>query len=207
MTDHGPHRYLDQGSPIWRFAERILVTCPGCEGLAIVSGSPRGGHRTLRCTTCARSSGADQGAALWASGGGDQTAKARCPKCGHRNERKVHLPPGGTTEVALRCPCGASHRVSVTAPFYVSASPGLDPFFGLPLWLQTNVRGNLLWVWNEAHLDEIDRFVGAMLRERSPLAGNASMASRLPAWMKRANAREPMRKGLQRLRDRLLGGR
>ncbi|MCH9682509.1 MAG: TFIIB-type zinc ribbon-containing protein [Deltaproteobacteria bacterium] len=115
----------------------------------------------------------------------------------------VHLPPGGTAEVALRCSCGTSHRASVTAPFYVAASPGLDPFFGLPLWLQTNVRGNLLWAWSEAHLEEIERFVEALLRERSPQAGNSSMASRLPAWMKRANAREPMRKGLQKLRAQL----
>ncbi len=109
--------------------------------------------------------------------------------------------------MALRCPCGASHRASASAPFYVSASPGLDPFFGLPLWLQTNVRGNLLWVWNEAHLEEIERFVAAVLRERSPQAGNSSMASRLPSWMKRANAREPMRKGLQKLREQLLRGK
>ena len=85
----------------------------------------------------------------------------------------------------------------------MSASPGLDPFFGLPLWLQATVRGNLLWLWNEAHLDEVDRFVGAQLRERSPNAGNASMASRLPEWMKRAHAREPVLKALAKLRARL----
>lgn len=107
----------------------------------------------------------------------------------------------------LRCECGTSHRASASAPFHVPASPGLDPFFGLPLWLQTQVRGHLLWVWNEAHLEEIDRFVGARLRERSTAAGNASMASRLPEWMKRANAREPVRRGLAKLRARLPGER
>ncbi len=205
MTDDGPSRYLDEGSPVWRFAERILVVCPRCEGLGVVTGDPRGGRASFRCTACARSSESGSGSALWGSRGGDQTATARCPACGARNHRKVHLAPGASTEVALRCECGTSHRASVSAPFYVSASPGVDPFFGLSLWLQTSVRGHLLWVWNEAHLDEVDRFVGARLRERTAAAGNASMASRLPAWMKRANAREPVRRGLEKLRARLLG--
>lgn len=60
----------------------------------------------------------------------------------------------------------------------------LDPYFHLPLWLQVNCLGKTLWAYNERHLDELDRYVRVLVRERTPNV-NRSVASRLPAWIKK----------------------
>ena len=44
----------------------------------------------------------------------------------------------------------------------------LDHFFGLPLWLQTSCCGQVLWAYNEAHLNFLESYVQSRLRERLP---------------------------------------
>src|SRR5438045_376285 len=36
-----------------------------------------------------------------------------------------------------------------------------DPYFGASLWLQISCCNELLWAYNEAHLDFLERFVAA----------------------------------------------
>lgn len=53
------------------------------------------------------------------------------------------------------------------------------------------------------HLDFLERYVAAGLREQEP--GNASLASRLPAWIKSRKNRAAVLRGLHRLRATLAG--
>lgn len=78
------------------------------------------------------------------------------------------------------------------------ASIDRDPHFGLPLRFITNTRYGTVWAYNLKHLDELSRYVGAKLRERQG-AGNGSMFSRLPKWMKLAKHREEIAKALGKL--------
>ncbi|GAA4513869.1 hypothetical protein GCM10023191_081600 [Actinoallomurus oryzae] len=74
-----------------------------------------------------------------------------------------------------------------------------DPFFGLPLWLQTPCRGKVLWAYNERHLDALAAYVAATLRERGD--GPAmSMAACLPTWIKAAGNRDDVLRAVERLR-------
>jgi hypothetical protein len=87
-----------------------------------------------------------------------------------------------------------------------------DPFFGLPLWLQTPCCGNVLWAYNGRQLDLLAEYVGADLRERvsrSPGEGAFrrfegveafTMLERLPAWIKSAGHRAEVLKAVARLR-------
>lgn len=90
---------------------------------------------------------------------------------------------------------------------YILRADGRDPYFGIPLWLQTRTRHGLVIAYNVQHLEALEAFVGATLRERcsDPGAGwrNKTMASRLPRWMKLAHNREEMTAALERLRARL----
>jgi hypothetical protein len=85
---------------------------------------------------------------------------------------------------------------------HVTRDEACDRAFGLPLWLQTPCAGHVLWAWNEWHLDFMERYVAADLRERSPNI-NRSLASRLPAWIKSAKHRDEVLKGIRRLRTQL----
>lgn len=74
----------------------------------------------------------------------------------------------------------------------------------LELWLKVKCCGNTLWALNEEHLDYIENYIGAKLRERerNPNLGwhNQNMASRLPIWMKDSKNRIEVLKGIQKLR-------
>ncbi|MEH1943054.1 MAG: hypothetical protein V7L01_22920 [Nostoc sp.] len=83
----------------------------------------------------------------------------------------------------------------------------LDHFFGLPLWLQTSCCGQVLWAYNEAHLNFLESYVRSRLRERLPdnTLGwhNGSLASRLPRWIKLTQHREKVLHKIQQLKHRL----
>lgn len=79
---------------------------------------------------------------------------------------------------------------------------GNGTFMGLKLWLRTNCCGNLLWAYNKEHLDFLDGYINASLREALPNM-NQSLASRLPYWMKSGKNRAELAKGIMRLRNKL----
>src|SRR5699024_2318562 len=82
----------------------------------------------------------------------------------------------------------------------------------LELWLQTPCCGETLWAYNKEHLDFLEQYVAATLRERTHPDGtlwsqtparNSTLASRLPAWIKSAKNREAVLKGIGKLRQML----
>jgi hypothetical protein len=104
--------------------------------------------------------------------------------------------------------CGLTRRGNPSMHYFSLTHP-IDAYFGTPLWLVTPVRGEMLWAYNARHLDFIEEFVRATLRERrAPGAAawvgyaNKSLASRMPLWMKRGANREAILAGCARLRER-----
>ncbi|OXS59776.1 hypothetical protein B1A99_09535 [Cohnella sp. CIP 111063] len=79
---------------------------------------------------------------------------------------------------------------------------GNGTFMGLNLWLRTNCCGKLLWAYNKEHLDFLDSYVNATLRQRQPNK-NQSLASGLPDWIKSGKNREELSRGIAKLRNRL----
>jgi hypothetical protein len=80
-----------------------------------------------------------------------------------------------------------------------------DCYFGLPLWLQTEVSDGILWFHNLRHLQYIEAFVRSTLRERrTDIYGyrNASIISRLPNWIKAAKNRRQILKAIERLKQK-----
>ncbi|MFG2140885.1 hypothetical protein [Streptomyces sp. NPDC048650] len=77
-----------------------------------------------------------------------------------------------------------------------------DPFFNLPLWLQTPCSRKLLWAYNGRHIDVLEAYIAAGLRERVGFP-TMSMLDCLPAWMKKAGNRTAVLKALHRLRHQL----
>lgn len=78
----------------------------------------------------------------------------------------------------------------------------VDPFFGLPLWLQTPCCGQTLWALNVEHLDVLEGYVAARLREKKPNTAY-TMLEILPRWMKTARHRDEVLRAITRLRESL----
>ncbi len=85
----------------------------------------------------------------------------------------------------------------------LSQKEGTDPFFYYPLWFVTNFAGNILWAYNEAHLDFLLAHVGATHRERTiQTMINRSVASRLPRWMTSRKNRGQVLKAMLQLKEK-----
>jgi hypothetical protein len=81
-----------------------------------------------------------------------------------------------------------------------------DGYFGADLWLQTRCVGRSLWAFNRRHLDILEGYVAASLRERERDEEwgwrNTSLASRLPTWMTSGSNRNAVLEGLRSLREK-----
>ena len=87
-----------------------------------------------------------------------------------------------------------------------SARAPVDDFFGVPLYLRARCRRGEIWAFDEAHLDWLEGFVGARIRERrfDPYGcDNRSAASRMPAWIKMASSRDDVLRAIATMRERL----
>ncbi|MBP8240522.1 MAG: hypothetical protein KAX50_11200 [Saprospiraceae bacterium] len=79
----------------------------------------------------------------------------------------------------------------------------LDPYFHLPVWLQADFSGEVLWAYNEEHLDFLEQHVGAKLRERNGFQHQVkSIGARLPRWMSSAANRDAVLRAIEKLRNK-----
>ncbi|MFD0411404.1 hypothetical protein [Kitasatospora sp. NPDC127116] len=136
----------------------------------------------------------------------------RCPKCG--GCALVLARPGdaceprwigGREQTRLRLRCGCGHAVDAF-PDHLAFGGPVDPYFRLPLWLDADCCGRRLWAYNPAHLDLLESYVGAVLRERTAVPGSLSLVARLPAWVKSAKHRDEVLRTIRRLRATLPPG-
>ncbi|WP_034278181.1 hypothetical protein [Actinospica robiniae] len=125
----------------------------------------------------------------------------RCPACGQRALSTRHRDGYRYADPArLTCArCGYARETRKLAHVY---GVPLDPFFKQPLWLQTACCGHTLWALNVEHLDALEGYVSAQLREkRLDLA--YTMLDVLPGWMKAAKHRDEVLRAVSRLRQSL----
>lgn len=198
-------RHLDDGHGLWRYADRIAVRCHRCAAPGwVVRGSRTAGFRCLSCSLVLEEGNACGcgccGAGTWV-GPVRYSGRRPCGYCGHQwlhaqAHRAVASPPLEALPVAC-AQCGRSSDVSVSVQPVRDAESN-DPYFGMPLLLVERTRAGLLWAYNQAHLQALHDYAGAMLRERAGVT-NGSMFSRLPHWMKLARNRALLQKATARL--------
>ena len=131
-----------------------------------------------------------------------------CPKC--EKMAKVIKTEIGSEKLSRQL--SAPRRVVCQSCVYrndwrdgsISIGASFDWYFRLPLWLETECVGETLWAYNRKHLEFIENYVGAKLRERTPNT-NKSLASRLPQWIKRAKNRDAVLKAVGKLKEKLDG--
>lgn len=131
-----------------------------------------------------------------------------CGYCGEKwLQRSIEMDSAMTTtitaETVVACPnCRREYPLQLQALRIHDNVRGCEPVFGLALALSEPVAcGKNVWAYNRAHLAELKAFIRAKLRERGPVA-NASLYSRLPAWMKSARNRDKVLKAISRIEAR-----
>lgn len=129
-----------------------------------------------------------------------------CPQCGARAEVR----PSPTSPVVsyssprrLTCPtCGLTRSTDKPTAAFGRVT---DPYFDLPLALQSPCAGHVVWAYNRAHLDHLLAYVEATIRER-PVADPenpappTSLLEKMPSWFGAATNRATISAALRRLR-------
>lgn len=199
-----PGRHLDDGHGLWRYADRVAVHCHRCgaPGWVLQTGTTAARFRCLGCSTaleagcgCARCGQGDWVGPVAYSG------RRPCGYCGHQwvtagGTRKVASPPLKVMPASC-AQCGRSSDVAVSVTRY-SGAEMIDPHLGMPLRLVEKTAAGVVWAYNEAHLQALQDYAMAPLRERAGVS-NGSMFSRLPQWMKLARHRVLLQKATARL--------
>lgn len=95
--------------------------------------------------------------------------------------------------------CGSTREWS---EHQIKVGADCDFYFRLPVWLRAACCGETLWAYNREHLEMLERFVGAKLRERT-IKGRNSFLSKLPQWIKSAKNRDEILKAIERMRQKI----
>jgi hypothetical protein len=135
-----------------------------------------------------------------------------CPKC--QSCARILTVDSENTDLfsprRLTCfHCGHSRKWEqklIQFQWYIA--PVVDGYFREPLWLQTSCGNEILWAFNLKHLELIENYVTAKLRERWKTEDygwqNKTLVSRLPKWISSAKNRDIVLKSIQKLKDKSL---
>jgi hypothetical protein len=128
-----------------------------------------------------------------------------CPRCA-AGAVVAPLTPEGRTDCwqPRRFACHAcGHTDTWERPAATAWGNPVDPYFRMPLWLRVPCCGRELWAFHEKHLDLLDGWIGAKLRERGDGPRGMTLLARTPGWMTSARNRQEVLRGLRRLRQTL----
>jgi hypothetical protein len=142
----------------------------------------------------------------------DDEFLVRCPQCAHRaTVTRLKMNTGDSPALArLVCEhCG--YTKDKTDSECDTADP-VDGYFCLPLWLQIPCCGHTLWAFNERHLELVERYVAADLRETSDMTRShtnirphywTTLTASLPEWIIQAKHRDEVLRCIAKLRQTL----
>lgn len=108
-----------------------------------------------------------------------EVIKLKCPVC---NKRKEFKP-----------------KIEEVFEFISDGNSQTERWFNAELWYQTTMLGNVFWAYNMAHIDYLQRYIQADLRERnSKVNGGGTMIARLPIFVKEAKNRDKLLKIIEK---------
>jgi len=194
MTD--PSRFADTGDTLSDLATHFIVHCPKCDGKAQVL--PFEGDWRLTCSKCFHV----ERSGHWY---GSMTAyvSVKCRECHQPLTRRAEV-SGEWAKLKMKCEnCGDVCEYVATLSKQLKKD-GLmcDPIFGLKLWLQQPFGDELFWAYHYEHLQLLEQYVRAKLRERginNKGSKNSLMFSRLPSFITKARNREEVLKMIHAL--------
>lgn len=205
MTENTPRprRARDPGKRLFQYLNDWggvnWVTCPKCGGPA------RDTRSRVTCIKCSYAYGAKaqrvrKGQMLSLRKWSPVCAKCKAPIPGRGRALRPTGEPDETPMVQVKCP---TCRHVGAYPAYAGQS-SLYWRAGLPYrrgpYLYREIGNYTLWVYNLEHLDALEQWLGAELRER-PEQRALTMMARLPRWMKAASARPKVLKALAEMRE------
>ncbi len=196
-------RYSGPPTVQFFYMKEFAVECPRCKRDALVTTGGWNWEETAKLT-CANCMHAEKAADLVRY---KLIVKRHCDNCGKEFETVIPDQKEKVEQITLPCPhCGVTRTYEPRNDKYLTGykvnGKATDPIFGLPLWFQADVRGDLFWAYNRDHLKEIKSYVASKLRERQTNT-HTTMVERLPNFIKDSKNRERIVKVIERLEKKM----
>jgi hypothetical protein len=196
------HRYSGLGTILRVYLNDVSVVCPQCnkEAHVTVDNPWLLNNAKLKCFNCMFSQSVEELARY------NVILNRNCDNCGNNILITIPSQREKSNDIRVTCKkCGISRSFKPrNEVYYLKYNENInanDPVFGLPLWFQTDVRGNLFWALNREHLLEIKNYVGSKLRERK-VKSYTTMVEKLPTFIRDAKNREAIIKAIERLQKK-----
>jgi hypothetical protein len=128
----------------------------------------------------------------------------QCPKCARPANVALSKEVPTKGQARLTClSCGHNEFRPLRSKWNstIFGAP-VDPYFHLPLWLQIDCGGEILWAYNRRHLAYLKLFTNAKLRDSGP-SGRRNLSNKLPKWMGLAKNRTRILRAIHRLDKKL----
>lgn len=209
-------RFVDPGLVLNSFANRIWVVCPHCQRPGVITANTalplHDPHWTTQfsCHHCALKlttgsfghlSASRQWHGKWIAYGCESCSQ--CKKFLRVTRSFNTKPPFFQKQSEIVCDdCGHCNAIDLDYRPSFRIWDGVDPDFGLPLYLKETAAKGTIWVYNETHLAVLKKFVAAGLRERGTTS-HATYLMRLPAWIKSSKNRPIVLKLIAKIETRL----
>lgn len=199
-------RFQDENKWLGHFANEIFVKCPKCESKGIVKKVPKN-CECGKCTTmtfvckscfCTIYEPVYQYKAL---------GKHYCGKCFQKFDYESQVFKEIPEKYKVKCPYCSFYEEIKPAILRIRRElqkDGLvrEPWHNLQLWFQKEVDDNVFWAYNLDHINYLERYIQAGLRERNSEANyTSSLVARLPQFVKVAKNREKLLKILKKWKE------
>lgn len=205
-----PIRASEPSSLLSTLPDPAWVECPRCAKPARVVRKPHKyrmyAKSTLTCSHCTyRHEDAELFRALRSKQFQPQSWHPRCARCGGDkfdfSKASLARDTNRITISTFCLGCGALNEFPAKGAG-ARIREGHDHWFGLPLVLRADYGKRLVWAYNQHHIELLERWIEADLRERSLNSHYLMLVANLPRWMKAAHARKPVLRALAKLRDK-----
>lgn len=200
-------RFTEPAYPTVYFSNKIFVKCPECGELGIIETElgkdtipfPQDHKSTFNCSKCGLRKETNEKWYGYCQGFVDRS----CGFCGNRINHTTKPTKTPYDSVSVKCDsCNKEEDYAIKWYRYKENKP-IDPYFGMELWLQTNIKDNILWVYNLDHLKYLKAYIESKLRQDDS-RHKYSMITNLPQWIKSAKNRDLIVKKLKRLEKEIV---
>lgn len=189
--------------PTVYFSEKIWVKCPKCSEPAVVKTElqsytipfPRRYKSVCNCNYCGYQELNNEEWFGYYQG----FVNRSCKTCGSRISTSTEPTKKPYLHSDIICEACNSKRTYELKWYRYRKDRTTDPYFGFDLWLQTNIKNNVLWLYNLDHLEYLKEYIESKLREDNS-RHKYSMITNLPQWIKSNKNRDTIVKKLNQLK-------
>lgn len=175
--------------PLHHFGYEIFVKCPKCSGRGKILTSKEGyfyerdKNAKIKCCDCGYISYSHKSWLGYYVGYIGLEYKGRaCGNCGSMFQKEFERTKEPYKLGLAKCPtCNQEREYEINWYRYIGELP-TDPYFGLELYYQKNIKNGLLWIYNLEHLNYLKDYLNSNIRKRE-YVGQYSMIARLPEFI------------------------